>query len=102
MLFADTEQVSRCVVRITTAVWQDKRGLHNKKTITFLRRKCAGFNILDEEISATSASDALREIVNLDECGDGVYEAVGCNETHDFESGYVDGYDIELIPFRGE
>lgn len=41
----------------------------------------------------------MNSIINLDECGDGLYEVVVCNETHDWESGYVDGYDLKLIPF---
>jgi len=88
-----------CVVKITTTIWADRRGLHTKKSITFLRRKCTGFNVLEEDAGAIGAADAVNSILNLDECGDGIYEVIVCNETHDWESGHVDGYDLKLIPF---
>jgi hypothetical protein len=76
-----------------------QRGLHIKKSLAFLRRKCAGFNVLEEEADAIGAKDTARIIINLDECADGIYEVVVCNESHDFESGHVDGYDLKLFPF---
>ena len=88
-----------CVVKLATTIWADKRGLHIKKSLTYLRRKCAGYNSIEEEVSAIGAEDTARIIINLDECADGVYEVAVCNETHDWESGHVDGYDLKLIPF---
>ena len=88
-----------CVVRLTTTTWADKRGLHIKKSLTYLRRKCVGYNAIEEEVRATGADYAARIIVNLDECVNGIYEVAVCNETHDWESGHVDGYDLKLIPF---
>ena len=88
-----------CVVKLTTTTWADKRGLHIKKSLTYLRRKCKGYNAIEEEVSATGAYDTARIIINLDECVDGIYEVAVCNETHDFETGHVDGYDLKLIPF---
>lgn len=95
----DAKTRNLCVVKLTTATWADKRGLHTKKSIIYLRRKCTGFNMLEEEDSAVGAVDAVNSIINLDECVDGIYEVVACNETHDWESGHVDGYDLKLIPF---
>lgn len=95
----DAKPQNVCVIKLTTTTWADKRGLHIKRSLTYLRRKCAGYNAIEEEIGAIGAKDAARTIINLDECGDGIYEAVVCNETLDWESGYVDGYDIKLIPF---
>lgn len=89
-----------CVVKLATTTWADNRGLHTKKSITFLRRKCAGFNVLEEEAGAVGAVDAVNSILNLDECEDGIYEVIVCNETHNWESGHVDGYDLKLIPFK--
>lgn len=90
-----------CVVKLATTTWADKRGLHIKKSLTYLRRKCSGYNALEEEVSATGADDTARIIINLDECVDGIYEVVICNETHDWESGHVNGYEFKLIPFVG-
>lgn len=44
-----------CVVKLTTTAWADKRGLHIKKSLTYLRRKCTGYNAIEEEVSATGA-----------------------------------------------
>ena len=89
--------VSRCTVRVKTAAWADKRGLHTKKSLTFLRRRCEGFNVLDEDASAIGAEEVLLRILNLDEVEDGIYEVVVCNESHDYETGYVDDYDYRLV-----
>lgn len=98
-LAADAKPKNVCVVKLTTTTWADKRGLHIKKSLAYLRRKCAGYNAIEEEVSATGADDTARIILNLDECEDGVYEVVVCNETHDWESGHIDSYDLKLIPF---
>lgn len=89
--------VSRCVVRVKTTTWADNRGLHTKKSLTFLRRQCKGFNILAEDASAIGAEEVLPRILNLDEVEDGIYEVVVCNESRDFETGYVDDYDYKLV-----
>ena len=89
--------VSRCTVRVKTTAWADKRGLHTKKSLTFLRRQCEGFNILAEDADAIGAEEVLPRIVNLGEVEDGIYEVVACNESHDYETGYVDDYDYRLV-----
>ena len=88
--------VSRCTVRVKTTVWADKRGLHTKKSLTFLRRRCEGFNVLAEDASAIGAEEVLPRILNFGEVEDGIYEVVVCNESHDYETGYVDDYDYRL------
>ena len=69
-------QESQCVVRLRTTAWRDKNGLHLKKSLTFLRRQCIGFNILEEDAGAIGAEEVLPKIENLDECKDGIYMAV--------------------------
>lgn len=88
---------SRCVVRVTTTAWADKRGLHEKKSLMFLRRQCKGLNVLEEDASAIGAENVLPRILNLDECEDGVYDVVVCNERCDYETGYVGDYDYRLV-----
>ena len=87
-----------CVVRLRTSMWQDSRGLHTKKSLLFLRKQSQGFNLLEEDSSQIGADAVLPRIINLHECDDGVYKAVVCNESRDWESGYVDDYDYRLIP----
>lgn len=93
-------QESQCVVRLRTTAWRDKNGLHLKKSLTFLRRQCIGFNLLEEDAGAIGAEEVLPKIENLDECKDGIYMAVVCNESRDWESGYVDDYDYRLVPLE--
>jgi len=89
--------MSRCVVRLRTTVWNDKNGLHLKKSLTFLRRQCVGFNILGEDSDAIGVEEVLTKIENFNECEDGIYLVVVCNEHRDWESGYVEDYDYRLI-----
>ena len=67
-----------------------------------MRKSCIGYNILSEYIYNSDAMSAIKRIVNLDKCSDGIYEVVTCNESRDLETGYVDGYDFRLIPFNLE
>jgi len=80
-------RVSRCTVRVKMAVWKDKRGLHAKKSLMFLRRQCEGVNVLAEDASANGVEEVLSRIVNLGEVADGISEVVVCNESHDWETG---------------
>lgn len=88
---------NRCVVRLKTTSWADKRGLHQKKSLTFLRRQCEGFNVLEEDAGAIGADEVLPRILNLNECADGIYNVVVCNESRDFETGYINDYDYKLV-----
>lgn len=95
------EPAPMCVVRVATSKWDDARGdLHFEKKISILKRKCTGFNILREDISQIGADGVLDRIENIDECQDGLYQVITCNETRDWEGGYIDDYDYRLIPYK--
>jgi hypothetical protein len=87
----------RCIVRVTTNFYSDKRGLHVNKSITFLRRQCKGFNVLETDANECGAEDTIARIINLDSVSDGIYEVVTCNERRDWESGTIDSYDYQLV-----
>lgn len=89
-----------CIVRLRTEIWADKRGMHTKKSLVFMRKQCQGFNILEEDIGAVGARDVMPKIINLEDCEDGLYEAVACNESTDWESGHIDSYDYKLVPIK--
>lgn len=91
---------SRVVVRVKTSTWDDKYGLHTKKSLLFLKRKCDGINFLKEDCSSIDAEHVMSHIENLDDCSDGIYEVIMCNVSHDFESGHVDNWDYRLIPYK--
>ena len=96
------EQECRTVVRLERSYWSDKRGVHIRTDITFVKRLCRDFNILEEDCKDSSAEDVVPRIINLDKIKDGVYEVTICNENHDHETGYIDDYDYRLIPFQPE
>lgn len=56
-----------------------------------------GFNVIAEDVSAIGAGEVLPRILNLGEVEDGIYEVVVCNESRDYETGYVDDYDYRLV-----
>lgn len=88
---------SICTVRLKTSYWSDSNGVYTKKSLTYLRRKSQGYNLLKEEVSAVGAEDAVKIIENLYDCEDGIYEVVVCNERRDWEAGYIDQYDFKLV-----
>ena len=94
-----SEERDRCVVRLRTSSWSDKNGINTKRSLTFLRRKCKGYNMLEEDASMIGAEEVIPNIINLDACRDGVYEVVSCNESRDWETGIVDDYDYKLIKY---
>lgn len=90
------------VVRVSTSYWRDKRGGHIRKDIAFLKRKCKGYNILDEDMYSCGADEVLQNIVNLNDVKDGIYELITVNESTDWESGFIDSYDYKLIAYEIE
>lgn len=90
---------NRCVIRLRTTTWSDTKGIHIKRSLTFLRRHCIGYNILEEDTHAVGVKETVMGITNLNECEDGIYEVVVCNEIRDWESGYLDYWDYKLVPY---
>jgi hypothetical protein len=98
----DNNFICICIVRLRTNTWSDSKGLHSKKSLRFLRRRCKGHNLLEEDSKAIGADEIWPRIINLDTCEDGVYQVVTCNESRDYETGSIDDYDYELIPIKTE
>lgn len=89
------------VIRLTTSYWKDKKGIHQKKSISFMRRlSTVQIGILDYDSDMGGTDEIIPKIVNFDECEDGLYQVVICNEVKDWETGYVDDYDYKLIPYK--
>jgi len=89
----------RTVVRVTTSSWMDDRGLHTKRSLNILKRYSFGHNLLKEECSISGAEDAVRNITNLHDIPDGVYHVVPDNFSRDWETGYIDDWELRLVPF---
>lgn len=97
-VIGEPKQRNVCVVRIRTTAWSDRSGLHFKKSLVFLRKQCVGFNVLEEDVGMIGAEEVIPRIINIDECENGVYQVVVCNESRDWETGCVDDFDYRLIP----
>jgi len=92
----DIEQVV-CVVRVKTSLYnatKPREGIIQKREVLVQKRKCQGIyhHILDDLYEGV-------DIVNLDDVKDGLYTLVMVNEHRDWESGYIDSWDLKLIPY---
>jgi hypothetical protein len=94
------EEKCVCVIRLTTSYWYDNKGLHYKKSLNVLKRKSAGYQVILEDCSNIGADEVFPRITNLEECKDGIYQVVTCNEKRDWETGAVDDYDYQLIKYE--
>jgi len=93
----DEKEINRVVVRIRTTAFKTRRGAAIRKDIYVLQKQCCGFNFFEEEIDMIGMEDVVKRIVNLNQCEDGVYEVLTCNEKKDWETGCVEDYDFELV-----
>lgn len=89
---------SVCIVRLTTTYYSDKRGLHVKKSIRYLKRKSVGFNVLKQEIEAAGEEEAALNITNLWSAKDGIYEVKFKLLGIDMDTGYADDWNLTLKP----
>jgi hypothetical protein len=94
----ETPKNNRCIVRLRTSTWSDSKGLYIKRSLTYLRRRCASDPFLEEDTVNMGAEEILSKIKNLDECEDGVYAVVISGAHRDWETGCLDDYDYALVP----
>ena len=87
----------KTVVRVTTAAWTDKRGVHLKKSINRLIGRSKGYDLIDN-FRESDALDEVALIVNLNEVTDGVYELAVINEQTNWETGYTEAWEYFLKP----
>lgn len=97
-----SEPTNVCVVRVITTAWRTDYGIHQKKSLMFMRRKSKGLNILEEDASSTEDAHVMRRITNLNSVDDGLYTVAICDEERDFETGYVEDWNYKLVPFVEE
>lgn len=92
------DQQNIVIVRLRTTTWADSKGLHIKRSLTYLRRKCVGFNELEEDVSSSGAEQVITSIKNLNQCKDGIYKVVMCGIWRDWETGYIEACNYKLVP----
>lgn len=93
---------SRTILRVRTSYWHDDNGMYIKKTLTFLKRKSEGQNAILEDCSQCGAEETIPRINNLDSCEEGLYEVVVDQTYRDWETGCIEDWDYNLIPYKEE
>jgi hypothetical protein len=88
----------RCFVRFRTVWWSDNRGVHQRKSITWLKKLGGGHFFVQEDVSNVGPELMIQMITNFNEVKDGIYEMVITNTHTDWETGHVDDYDYKLVP----
>lgn len=88
-----------CVVRLRRSWWRDNHGLHQRTDLRYVKRECMGYNILADDASNIGAAEVMPQILNLDECKDGLYYVTTCNIKRDWETGCIEEYDYRLMPY---
>ena len=91
---------SRTIVRLRTSAWSDRAGIHIRKDLTFQRKLCRGENFFEEDFAQCGPDEVIKRIVHFNDLPDGLYEVLITNPKYDRESGLLDDYDFELIPFK--
>lgn len=94
--------LNRCVVRLKSGYYQKGSGYYYSKGLSVLKRKSSGYNLLEEGASNFGIEEIMPRILNLHDSPDGVYELITSNISYDWESGYPDDYDFELVKFEEE
>ncbi len=97
-----TQREWKQVVRVSTSYWADKKGVHMRKDLIFMKKKSFGYNVLAEDCSNIGSEDVITRIVNLDEVEDGLWELFIINELKDWETGNVEEWDYKLFPYVEE
>ena len=90
------------VVRLTTETYKRGSGYYFARRIQRIERLSTrgGFCLLAEEVSGIGVDGLFHSINNLDQCKDGIYVLAACNFSRDWESGHIDGYELELVKFE--
>lgn len=92
------ENEHRLVVKIETSFFERGNSVCEQKSMRVLRRKSVGFDLLAEEVGGVGPEDTLKSIIGWHDAKPGEYELRAVNISRDWESGYVDGYDLKLFP----
>lgn len=90
------------VVRVKTEYYHSRNGIHQKRSITTLKRKSKGLDLLNEEVTQTGAEEAACNIENFNDVDDGVYRLGVSSYERDWETGVIDGWTLRLCPYKEE
>ncbi len=91
------ERKTKIVIRLRTSYWRDERGLYSRQSVTYLRSKCEGFNLVDDEAQNIGADETFARL-NVGAYKDGLYEVAIIPDRPDYETGYSEDWEYALIP----
>lgn len=97
----DDKDICRTVVRLRRSYWSScGEGINCQITLRYLKRFCRGYNVIREGCFEVGVEKEYKNIINLDECKDGIYEIITVNESRDWETGHIESWQYMLIPFN--
>jgi len=98
-----TDPPRQLIVRVRTSFWYSNNGCNTKKTITIIVRKSdKEYAYCTSEEMSEAPELFLGRVTNLDAVEDGLYYLNVINEYRDWESGYVEDWDYELVQYTEE
>jgi len=92
----ESKDAPKTIVRVKSSSWHDNKGVHFRRDMNILRRK-SNCDYVIEDCSMIGAEEVIPRIINFHKVEDGVYELIFCNESRDWETGYVDDHDYKLV-----
>lgn len=90
------------VVKVSRSYYKRGKTYCCSINITPMRSLSNGEFNFDDEISQSDVESTLDLIENLHDVEDGYYQVIYTNISRDFESGYIDDYNLKLIPYEKE
>lgn len=90
----------KIVVRVSSSVWASSTGLHTRKNVNHQKRLSSGSSMFEEDLINSDPYAVLTSITNLSDCPDGLYVLEGINLQSDYETGYAEAWDYQLIPYK--
>jgi hypothetical protein len=94
----DQEEPSCEVVRLRVSEYKSQRGYAVRIELNRVERHCTGYQPLKEDFS--NGGELISRITNLLDVKPGLYEVRATNFSKDWETGYVDDWDLVLVPFK--
>ena len=87
-----------CVVRVQTEAFKRGDSYFYGKSIRVLK-KLTEYDVLHEECQAVGVQEGLENLININIVDDGLYQIVIGHASYDCETGYLDDWDLKLIPY---
>lgn len=86
------------IYRLTTEVYKSRDGFVFSKKIRKMKRLSKGYDALEEEWASIGCD--MEPIIGIESAVDGLYEIKMVNASVDYETGYVDSYDLQMFPYQ--